>query len=130
MKKIKKKLKCLTLNEESCLGKIQKEHEKQLYLINSKKHLDNYYKAINSTCTNICNSCEGLRFDHSVKKYSVDKLMSLMKSNTDKILSNEIKKSFLQKTCRLNDGTNQIILCSICDRDIKNYTVNIHNLIL
>ena len=39
-----------------------RKHEKELDLLNDKKHLKEYQEGINDTLTNICNSCLGFWF--------------------------------------------------------------------
>lgn len=53
--------------------------EKELYLRNSSHHVDNYFKSINETCTNVCYSCEGLWFNSSVRIFRGDQIKNIVK---------------------------------------------------
>jgi len=95
--------------------------------LNSEKHLKLYYDGINDTCTNVCNSCEGLWFRDSIYTFSVE---SLLKKMSKKFLHSDQEGDkkcldFLKSFCEIKNIDESVKLCSNCCKLILNLKVKI-----
>ena len=102
-----------------------KKKEKYLKYMNDDNNLKIYFKDINDTLVNICNSCEQIWFFSSVKYYQVQLFLDKYIRPNDKNRQIQFLIDYCNLICVLDIFKNQkICLCSNCDKNLRDMKVN------